>query len=227
MRRRQTSWLDQMVYRFQHRWETSPQYRGAVAGVSGLILIVLMCSCTGVLATVANAGLGSLGGGGTGNSSNTGTKQLGSQKSFPTATIPPYTVATIPSGNIPDSQTPGPTPTGTHCQSGCGGGGGGRGGGENVTGSASPTPWMHGQAGVVNVHTSQPNVGITILASFPDGSSQTNNGSGMTDGNGNYSWSLTSGVPSDCTSGRVHIAIEAGFNGGGSMKSITIYQSCR
>src|SRR5579872_7312103 len=85
---RRPSWLDQWVARFQYRWETNPQYRAAVAGVCGLILIVLMCSCTGILATVANAGLANIGGGNGNISATTGTKQVGSVQTFPTATIP-------------------------------------------------------------------------------------------------------------------------------------------
>jgi hypothetical protein len=78
MRRRKPSWLDQWVARFQHRWETSSQYRAVVAAVCGLVLIVLMCSCTGILATVANAGLASFGGGGSGSgNTNTGRRADG------------------------------------------------------------------------------------------------------------------------------------------------------
>src|SRR5512146_1635886 len=37
------SWLDSIVYRFQHHWETNPQYRAAVSGVVGLVLILSLC----------------------------------------------------------------------------------------------------------------------------------------------------------------------------------------
>ena len=236
MWRRKPSWLDQWVYRFQHRWETNAQYRAAVSGVCGLVLIVLMCSCTGLLATVANAGLAGLGGGGgaNGGTGNTGTKQLGSVQSFPTSTIPPYTVATIPSGNIPDSQTPGPTPTippaptdvptATPCQTGCGGGGGGGGGGGSgsVSATASPTPWRSGAQGQVNVSTSSPNIPINIIISFPNGATVLNNGAGQTDGSGNYTFAFT--VPSGLTGGTAHAVIEAGYSSG--IKYKDVYQPC-
>jgi hypothetical protein len=176
---RRPSWLDQWVYRFQHRWETNAQYRAAVSGVCGLVLIVLMCSCTGLLATVANAGLAGLGGGGAnGGTGNTGTKQLGSQQSFPTSTIPPYTVATIQAGNIPDSQTPPPGPTATPTDlpatptdTPSGGGGPPPGTCSGTSAGAnwqfSPCPQSPGQSGSVIVHDpAYAGHGVNAVVSF-------------------------------------------------------------
>jgi hypothetical protein len=221
MRRRKPSWLDQWVYRFQHRWETNAQYRAAVAGVCGLLLIALMCSCTGILTTAANAGLASFGAGGGGSNSggsNTGTKQLGGQSVFPTFTIPAYSVATIQAGNIPDSQTPGPTPTAppaptdaptaTPCQPNCGGGGGGGGAG-TVTASWSPSPWVPGHTGYISVHTSQPSIQFGFIITLPN-FNDTVEPAGTTDSHGDaiYAYQINSAVGS----GTGHIVVLAQFN---------------
>jgi hypothetical protein len=212
MRRRKTSWLDQWVYRFQHRWETSPQYRAAVAGVCGLLLIVLMCSCTGLLALVTNSALAGASGGSNSSSdsgnANTGTKQLGGQETFPTSTIPPYTVAPIPTGNIPDSQTPGPTPTepptptevptATPCQPNCGNGGGGGGNKGTISATHSPATWIAGQQGTLYIHTSNPNTGFSLIFNLHGVGTDLREPAGQTDGSGNatYVYNIPSGVTS-------------------------------
>src|SRR5579872_2831001 len=175
---RRPSWLDQWVYRFQHRWETNPQYRAAVSGVCGLVLIVLMCSCTGILATVTNAAFAGAGGsnGGSGNT-NTGAATVQAQATFPTMTIPPYTVSTIPAGNIPNSQTPPPGPTATPTDLPAtptdtpGGGGGPPGTCSGTSGGGtwqfSPCPQTHGQSGTLIIQDSAyPNRTVNIVLSF-------------------------------------------------------------
>jgi hypothetical protein len=162
---RRPSWLDQWVYRFQHRWETNPQYRAAVSGVCGLVLIVLMCSCTGILATVTNSALAGAGGGnGSTGNTNTGAATVQAQATFPTMTIPPYTVSTIPAGNIPNSQTPPPGPTATPTDlpatptdtpGGPGGGPAGTCSGTSAGATwqfSSPCPQSPGQSGSVTVY---------------------------------------------------------------------------
>jgi hypothetical protein len=220
--RQRGSWLDQMVYRFQHRWETSAQYRATTAGVVGLVVLVAMCTCTGAMATAANAALSSIGLGGSAagpDSANTGTQQLRAQDAFPTFTIPAYTPVALPVGTIPDSQTPAPTPTTpptptplptpTPCQTGCGGGGGGGPSG-TVTASTTPNPWHNGQTYTVSVHTSAPNIPINLIISFANGVTQLNNGTGLTDGSGNYSYNNTAAA----SYGTAHVLVEAGFPGG-------------
>ena len=203
---RRLSWLDSLVYGFQHRWETNPQYRAAVSGVVGLLTILMLCACLGVLTTVANATLAGFGAGSSGGvlvSSDTGTGKLAAGQKFPTATPPSLPAGALAAGAIPNSQTPKPgpteaptptdTPTATPCTSNCGGGGGGGGGGGNagtVSGSASPTPWVHGQTGVIHAHTSAGNVGIAIILQYANGVTQTYEPAGQTDGAGNFTYSV-------------------------------------
>ncbi len=225
-----------MVYRFQHRWETNPQFRAAMTGVLGLVVAIAMCACMGILAVVTNTALASVGAGsgGTTYSLDTGTGKLAAATAFPTYTVPPYTPGSVPAASpIPSSQTPQPTatlvptatplPTSTPCQTGCGGGGGGGGGG-TVTASASPPTWIHGQGAAINVHTSVPNTGINIIINCPSGATVLNNGQGATDGSGNYSFPFT--VPSGCGAGTAHSVIEAGFNNGASIKYADLYTPC-
>jgi hypothetical protein len=243
---RRLSWLDSLVYGFQHRWETNPQYRAAVSGVVGLLTILMLCACLGVLTTVANATLAGFGAGSSGGvlvSSDTGTGKLAAGQKFPTATPPNVPPGSLAGGSpIPDSQTPKPgpteaptptdTPTATPCTSNCGGGGGGGGGGcdGSVTGSWSPSTWRAGQVAYVNVHTTCPNIGINIIVNYAGGGTQLNGGSGMTDGSGNYSWQVSN--PSNvvlpgCTRGTTaHVVVQAGFLNGGDVKSLTLNPPC-
>ena len=176
---RRPSWLDHWVYGFQHRWETSPQYRAAVSGVCGLLLIVLMCSCMGVVATVTNTAFASIGGGsggGAGNT-NTGTRQLTNQQTFPTFTLAPYSVSTIPAGSVANSQTPAPGPTATPTDLPAtatdtpGGGGGPQGACSGTSGGGtwqfSPCPQTHGQSGSLIIDDpAYPNHTVNIVLSF-------------------------------------------------------------
>src|SRR5258707_12299956 len=85
------SWLDSLVYGFQHRWETNPQYRAAVSGVAGLAMVLVLCACLGVLTTAANAALAGFGGGG-GNglprTNGTGTRKPAAGAELPPAAPP-------------------------------------------------------------------------------------------------------------------------------------------
>ena len=140
-----------MIHRFQDRWETDRQFRAMFSGVLGLVMIVALCSCMGVVTTVANNTLATVNAardsGTTSKNTNTGTGQVQALPTFPTATVPPWPQSGPPTyGVIPNSQTPVPSPsaeptatempTATPCQTGCGGGGGGGGGsfGATVTG---------------------------------------------------------------------------------------------
>src|SRR6185312_5450468 len=142
MRRR--SGLDRLIYRFQDRWETDRQFRAMVSGVLGLVMIIALCSCMGVVTTVANNAVASVNASrnvGVANSQNadTGIGQIKGVPTFPTATAPSWQPGSSPSaGVIPDSQTPLPPPTATPqptvpCIGNCGGGGGGGGGGGPTT----------------------------------------------------------------------------------------------
>ena len=230
---RRMTWLDALVYRFQHRWETSPQYRAATAGVVGLVLVLLMCSCMGVISLTANSALAGIGLAGSSTSdsgsANTGTSRLTEAQVIPTNTLPAYTPPQIPNVDIPSSLTPMPSPTdvptptpqptATPCQPNCGGGGGGGGGGGSVTATASPTPWVGGQGAQVDVVTSTPNTGVNIIINFSNGATILNNGQGQTDGSGNYTFSFT--VPSSVTGGQADVVIMAASGAG-----TTIHQRC-
>ncbi|MGZ6392189.1 MAG: hypothetical protein ACXWQZ_23370, partial [Ktedonobacterales bacterium] len=180
---RRNSWLDRIVFDFQHRWETNPQYRATVSGVVGLLLIVAMCSCTGIVSVLANGALASVGlGTGSGPTTNqgsgvlnTGTNDITGAKQFaiPTQVWTPGVVP--PASPIPNSQTPAPTatsaptptdtPTPTPCTSNCGGGGGGGGGySVKVTASISPIPLVGLNSATISIHTSVPtdNVGFLL-----------------------------------------------------------------
>src|SRR5258708_6426330 len=101
---RRISWLDNLVYGFQHRWETNPQYRAAASGVAGVAMILVLCACLGILTTAANAALAGFGvGNGNGllGTNDTGTGKLAAGQKFPTPTPPP-----LP----PPSRPPPPTP---------------------------------------------------------------------------------------------------------------------
>jgi hypothetical protein len=198
------TWLDGIVYRFQHRWETNPQFRAAATGAIGLIVVIGMCACMGIFAVVTNTALASMGAGSGGivGSLDTGTQKLAAPTAFPTDTVPPYAVGNVPAVSpIPNSQTPVPSPSAppsptprpspTPCQPNCGGGGGGGGGNHGtVSGSASPNPWVPGQTGTINVHTSAPNIGIAIILQYANGVTQTYEPAGQTDGNGDFTYSV-------------------------------------
>ena len=173
------TWLDALVYRFQHRWETSPQYRAAATGVAGLVLVLLMCSCMAVVTLTANSALAGIGLAGSsaadGGSVNTGTNRITGADTIPTATVPDFTSPVIPVTTIPSSQTPppGPTPTPTPSATATDTPGGNGGGGSVPTGCTgsgfafSPCPLIHGQAGSLTLSAPQwAGQSINALISF-------------------------------------------------------------
>ncbi len=190
MRRR--SGLDRLIFRFQDRWETDRQFRATMSGVLGLVMVIALCSCMGVVTTVANntfANVSAARNVGVSNAqnANTGIGQIKGVPTFPTATVAPWQQSGVPTYNtIPDSQTPLPSPTEAPtataqptvpCTGNCGGGGGGGGGGTwnvAVTGYPTPATLIHGSAGSFTVHTSiagvnTPGVGLAIVITFPGG----------------------------------------------------------
>lgn len=186
MFRNRASWLDHIVYSFQHRWETNKQYRAAVSGVVGLVIIVMMCACTGVVSaatSAALAGIGIGGGGATGSygggNLNTGTNPITHAKTFPTSTIV-LNPGSIPGvSQLPDSNTPAPHPTPTPTDTPVRGGGPG---GQPVTtcngaqGSAAwrldPCPLVHGQPGTLTiVDKKHPGATTNVVIEFCSASS--------------------------------------------------------
>jgi hypothetical protein len=108
--------LDQMVHRFQDRWETDHQFRTMVSGVLGLVMIVALCSCMGVVTTVANSALAGVSAARDTNASaqnnSTGIGQIKAQPTVPTATVAPWPQSGPPAYTIiPSSQTPVPSAT--------------------------------------------------------------------------------------------------------------------
>ena len=160
---RRPTWLDRIVYGFQHRWETAPQFRAMASGLVGLVLILIMCSCMGVLNATASSALAAIGLGGSASAApqgtpNTGTNQLNGYQAIPTPTVIYPTGVVIPTGAVPQSQTPPPnvtptsvpsaTPTDTPTSGGGGGGGGScNGNGHSTSWSFSNVcPPVHGQS---------------------------------------------------------------------------------
>ncbi len=182
------TWLDQMVRRFQDRWETDPQYRALVSGVVGLVLVVTLCACTGLLTLEGNTLLASVGltnssSGGNNITDNSGSATVAAGASFPTATFGPvYSSATpgvsTPVGTVQTSSltplpnaTPSPSPT---AAGGTPTGGGGNnatfvctGSGSGITWTFSPCPLVHGQAGTLTISApGYPNTGTNIIVNF-------------------------------------------------------------
>ncbi|HEU5349189.1 MAG TPA: hypothetical protein VFU63_11315 [Ktedonobacterales bacterium] len=228
MRRR--SGLDRLLFRFQDRWETDHQFRAMVSGVLGLVMIVALCSCMGVVTTVANNAFANVSASrSAGTSSNTpnadtGIGQIKAQPTFPTATVAPWPQSGPPTYSIiPNSQTPVPSPTDlptatplpspTPCVTNCGGGGGGGGTfSATVTGSPSPATWVAGSAASFTVHSSPGGVGLAIIISFPGGGTYLDENGEMTDaGTGNYTSRFT--VPGGTSAGTADVYVQAYYNG--------------
>jgi hypothetical protein len=187
VRRRFTrlTWLDVLVYRFQHRWETNSQFRAAATGLIGLIVVIGMCSCMGVTGAVANRVLAGTGSGPGIPNLDTGTGKLAAATAFPTYTVPASAPGAVPPvGPIPNSQTPAPGPTATDTPPpatptdtpGPGGplpttcSGGSHGG----SWSFSPCPVVHGQT--VTLTISAPGMGnsaVYIVVNWSQASSCT------------------------------------------------------
>ena len=178
------SWLDYFVRRFQDRWETNPQYRAMVSGGVGLVLILTLCACTGVMSVVGSNALASLGlGGGNGNNninSDTGTNKTTGELKFPTATFNSSQASlggATPVGTaLGDSTTPVPnaTPSPTEDANPTPTSGGSdnsqficTGTADGVTWTFSPCPLVVGEGGSLTISApAYPNTGTNILVSF-------------------------------------------------------------
>jgi hypothetical protein len=155
--------LDRIIQRWQHRWETNPQFRAAWSGVAGLVIVLSLCACLGTVSTLVSRTVAGFTGANT-NSNQVATQgqgsggQIGAAQSFPTFTSPPLPPPSIPAaGKIPNSQTPLPSPsaqpTATAAPTATSGGPGGPPGGTCSGGSGTlswalnPCPQIHGQSG--------------------------------------------------------------------------------
>jgi hypothetical protein len=159
------NFLDVMIMRFRDRWETDRQYRAAMSGVLGLITIIVLCSCTGIVSATASSALASAGFGsgyGPDGTPVTGVDSLHAPPVFPTDTVPPWTPGTLPAAPpVPNSQTPIPVPTATPAPTfvdttpsaapggslptTCNGGSG------NAKWALTPCPQRAGQAGTLSI----------------------------------------------------------------------------
>lgn len=234
MRRR--SGLDRLLFRFQDRWETNRQFRAMISGMLGLVMIIALCSCLGVVTTVANNTFASVSAarntGASGNASqnaDTGIGQVQSVPTFPIATVPTWAQSGTPTyGVIPNSQTPVPSPTAgptatdtptlPPCTSNCGGGGGGGGSSWPVTftGLATPATWVRGTAGTFTIHASiggvpTSGVGLAVVITFPGGGTYLDENGEVTDSAGNYTSHFT--VPASTIAGNADVWIQAYYNG--------------
>src|SRR5947209_12771391 len=107
------TWIDDFLERFQHRWETNPQYRATMSGVLGLVLLISMCTCVGLVTTGATSVLHAMGIGvaasdGPGQA-NTGGGGQGGVVTFSVTTVTPAQPGSLPYSPIPTSGTPIPT----------------------------------------------------------------------------------------------------------------------
>lgn len=170
--------LEQLVRRFQDRWELDRQFRAMTSGVLGLIMVVALCACMGVVTTVANNALAGVSGprSGGGNS-NTGTGQINGVPTFPIATVPTWAQSGPPPyTTIPNSKTPVPRPTSPPTATPNPGGGGPGGGGlpttcdgsqNRSTWALTPCPQLAGQDGTLTISAPRyPNATLNILISF-------------------------------------------------------------
>jgi hypothetical protein len=207
---RRDTWLDLIVYRFQHQWETNPQYRAAVTGVIGLVVVLAMCSAMLLLSTTANSALAAIGLGTAANNAPTGTPNTGTkgangylQFQTPVVTYPPQNPPAV--GTIPQSQTPMPGPTATDTpsatdtpppgqQGSCNGGQGG------ISWSISPCPPVHGQTVTLTI-TSQKYAGATMSVEISVGtcSDGCSNRWQPTQMGGNGVWSSSWQLPQDAS----------------------------
>lgn len=224
--------IDQLIQRFQHRWETDRQYRAAMSGVLGLLLIVALCSGVGLLDLTATRVLAAVGftvpGSGGGNSAQHNTDTgvvVGDVRQFPTATIGSWSnQVTPPASTVPPSGTPFPTPTPTvtptdvpttgPCTSNCGGGGPPAG---QIQASWSPTTWASGQTGAAfTIHATdnsgnpKSGVGIAIIYTWRGGGTWLDENGATTDASGNYTSHPTVG---NCLSGGDKAYVQAHFPG--------------
>ncbi len=171
--------LDRIVHRFQDRWETDRQFRAMLSGVIGLVMVVVLCACMGVVTTVANSALAGVSGARNSSgsqNSNTGTGQINGVPTFPTSTVAPWQQSGTPAYNIiPDSKTPIPSPTHQATAtpkpkptSGTGGLPTTCDGSQNrSTWALNPCPQLAGQSGTLTIASDRyPNATLNIVINF-------------------------------------------------------------
>jgi hypothetical protein len=206
--------LDHTIHRFQHRWETDRQFRAAMSGVFGLLLIVVLCAGVSTLDMAATRVLAAVGINAAAPNApsqinkDTGLVITGNQP-INTPTVPTWSVPIIPqasplasSGTPAPSPTPSPTPTDvpTHgtCTSNCGGAPT-----VVVTAYTIPSNWKTGLPATIYFHTASakdgsvvPNDGINAFIHWSNGaqwlSASDSCAAKATDANGNGTWVLDS-----------------------------------
>jgi hypothetical protein len=199
--------LDHLIHRFQHRWETNPQFRAAMSGVLGLGLIIFLCVGVAGVNAAATRVLGAVGFGSSGGNQGNidpGGQIVNGNWIFYTPTVQDWKGGGTPgSSPIANSQTPqpSPTPTGTPqdaptatpCRVNCGGGGG-----TTITAACVPIPcqWHGGAAATLTFHTSKPNNPFTVFVHWSNGADWLTAGGQYgapqsTDGSGNATWTFT------------------------------------
>lgn len=186
---RRISGLDALIARFRHRWETDRQYRAAMSGIIGLVVVVSMCGCMGIVSVMANGAL--TGGGflaGTGGQQSGGGGVAQAIPSFPTPTRAPWNVPAPPMWSpVPNSQTPvPPTPTvpapPTATTVTCNG----------LCGSGDPNPWKYctNKCDAVIVSGAPPNGLLAISITYPT-YSQPITGAPTADASGNATFKFS------------------------------------
>jgi len=210
--------LDHAIHRFQHRWETDQQFRAAMSGVLGLLLVFVLCTGVGVLDLAATRVLAAVGinapgpiAGGPNINTDTGVKDNGNGPIY-TPTVPTWSVPVIPqaspnptSPSSAPTPTPSPTPTDAAtrppCTSNCGGGPA-----VVITAYTSPSSWKAGLPATIYFHTANandgsplPNDGINAFIHWSNGaqwlSATTPGAPHATDASGNAAWPII--VPAD------------------------------
>lgn len=218
---RRPSWLDTLLERFQHNWETKAQFRAMISGVAGIVVIALLCAAMGMAASFAGAIGNTLGGASTASSfvqSVTGANTP-TPITFPVKLATPWPSPQAPgSSPLGPSQTPqptatfaptptlAPTPTNVPCTSNCGGGGGPT---DNISISISPTTFKNGTQITVYVTTTIPNEGFNAFVTWPDGATSPTN-IGQESGN---SGSVGIGaIPGGCPGGKLSVWVKTQNN---------------
>lgn len=216
--------LDQLLHRFQDRWETSSQYRATMSGVLGLVLILFLCTGVGVVNAVASNMLATVGVTSSGthpssaSSLDTGVSRVNGSPIFPTPEVTITGSNAIPVASpIANSATPYPTPTpsptptfaptATPCRVNCGSPH--PGGTVNLIAHA-PATWISGQAATLTLQTSAPNTLVNIIIKFPHSTvlSQGNGGPSQTGADSTVSWTF---------------AVPGGSCDGGGSASVTYF----
>ncbi|MGZ3663990.1 MAG: hypothetical protein ACXWQR_09830 [Ktedonobacterales bacterium] len=234
MFRNRASWLDHIVYNFQHHWETNPQYRAAVSGVVGLVLLVTMCACTGVVSaatSAALAGIGLGGGGAIGSSGggnlHTGTNSIKHANTFPTSTVVLNPGSMPGISQLPNSNTPAPHPTATPTDTPVRGSGGPGGPVTTCNGAQSsaswvlnPCPLVHAQNGTLTiVDKKHPGASTNVVIDFCSASSCAQvyppNAGYKLDGNGMETISFT--VPAEAANSTTSVSGFISITGGPTM----------